>query len=295
MKRSFKFNAYRLFLPVLVLLLSACAVQKKTGVKEGINLVYKSSLGSSFTVNSQMKSSVITEQMGESMEVEVSSASQSVYRTLAVHNNGTMKMEKEMKSGEQVTKSPMGDTSTDFTGWIGKKVEFQLQPVGTVSEITGLDQFKPIVSATGETLSTDYVERSIRNEFIKLPEHPVKAGETWSLQDTMEIPIGGGALQQEESITFTVGEKVTLDGLDCIRITAEGTSKMYGEMEQQGMTLEITRQTKTTGVLYFALEKGFFHSMEYTSNAVGEVFIPVASMSIPQKLTTKLSLSTVFD
>jgi hypothetical protein len=288
-------HVYGLLMPLMILLISGCALQKSAGGKQGVLLTYKAELGKSFTVTSQMNSSVITEQMGESIEVEIASKSQMVYRPLAVHNGGLMQMEKEMKAMEQTSKNPMGDGSTDYSSWIGKKVSFQVSPVGTVSAITGLDQFKPIVSTTGETLGSDYIERTLKNEFIKLPDHPVKAGETWTLQDTMEIPIGGGIIRQEESVTYTVAEKVTLDGMECIRILVEGTGKMSGELEQQGMTLEITRTTKTTGVLYFALEKGFFHSMEYTSNALGEVYIPVASMSIPQKVTSKISLSTVFE
>lgn len=285
----------KLLAPAMLLLLSGCAMQKSATGTQDILLKYHASPGKSFTVNSNMSTVVVTEQMGESMEVAISSASESVYKINSVQDDGTMLMEKEFKSMTQENKNPMGDTSSDFSTWIGKKTGFQVTPAGEVSKITGLDQFPDVVAASGETLNGDYLESTLKNDFIKLPNQPVKKGFSWAVPDTMEVEVNGGNLKQDGSTTYTIGDKVTREGVECIQILVDGTSKMTGEMEQQGMTLEITRETKTTGTLYFALGKGYFQSMDYSATALGEVYIPMASMSIPQNMTTKVSLSTVFD
>jgi len=133
------------------------------------------------------------------------------------------------------------------------------------------------------------------NQFAELPEHPVKTGDTWTTNNSYEFPYSGGTLKQEETAVYTVAEKVNKDGLECLKLDVSGVEKLSGKFEAQGTEVEMTRETKSTGIIYFAIEKGMYVSMEYTSKGSSQIYVPAASMTIPQEIKSKVTLAVVFN
>ncbi len=288
-----------LFIPLLVpaafLVLSGCAALKSTGGKTGTELTYHMNPGQSYTMTTEGSTVITTENSGQSVTIDMNSRNETIYRALAVNPDGTLTFEMEYKTMKQTAQTPMGDNETDFSTWTGKKTRFNVSPRGTLSELSGFDQLPEIITATGEKVTGVMVQQSIGNQFFELPDHPVKIGDSWTAKATYDIPYGEGALKQEETTIFTVLEKVNINGLECLKINGQGTGTLSGEFEQQGMKLELSRDTKTTGTIYFAIEKGIYVSLESTSAATGQVYIPSASITIPQSINSKLSLKVVFN
>jgi hypothetical protein len=283
-----------LFLPGLLLLATIDTQAKAAPGKKTIALNYKLSAGQSFSMKGESSSNITTEQMGQTMTVDMTTSNETISRVLSVAADGTMQIETEFVSRKQSAKSPMGDSDTDFSSWIGKKVGFSLSPSGGLSEFKGFDQLPEISTGTGEKLTGEMIQKSLGDQFFKLPDHPVKIGESWTVKDSVDIPYQGSILKSINTTTYTATEKVKMDGMECLKIDVTGLNNLSGEFEQQGTQIELTRETKSTEVVYFALDKGMYISIEATSNGSSQIYVAAASMTIPQELKSKMSTKTTF-
>ena len=233
--------------------------------------------------------------MGQSITFDMMMANETACRVLSGAPGGNMQYEMEFKSRKQSAKSEMGGGETDFSGWIGKKVGFNLSPRGALSGFQGFDQLPAVAGATGEKVTGQMIQAGMSDQFFMLPDHPVKIGETWTVKDSSDIPYGSNTLKKVGTTTYTAVETAAKDGMDCLRIDVKATVKLSGTFEQQGMQMELTRETKSTGVIYFAFEKGMFINIETTSVGHSEVNVPAASMTIPQDITSKSSIKVIFN
>lgn len=284
-----------LLVPLAFVVLSGCAALKSTGGKAGTEINYRMNPGQVFTMTTEATTVITTKNSGQTVTVDMASMNETLYRALAVNPDGTLTLEMEYKNMKQTAKTPMGDGETDFSTWTGKKTRFNISPRGALSEYAGFDQLPEITTATGEKVNGDMIQKSISTQFFELPDHPVRIGESWTVKTTNDIPYGGGTLKQEETTTFTVLEKVNMEGMDCLKINAEGTGKLSGVFEQMGTQLELTRDSKSTGTIYFAVEKGMYIFLESTSASKGQVYVPAAAMTIPQDISSKMSLKVNFN
>lgn len=287
----------------ILLVLSIAGMELSTGDasastpagKKKVVLAYKMGAGQTFTIKGGSSSTITSDQMGQTMSVEMNTTSEGIYRVLSAAPDGTMQIEMELKSQNQTTKSPMGENSTDFSSWIGKKTQFTVSPSGTLSGFQGFDQLPEINSVTGEKISGDMVQKGMGQQFFDLPDHPVKIGETWTVKDSMDIPYAGSKLKNIDTSIYTIVGREEKDGMDCLKIELAGKRNLSGEFEQQGTQIELTRQTESKGIIYFALDRGFYISIESTSSATGQIYVSEAAITIPQTITGKSFLTVVFD
>ena len=284
-----------IFLFTALLLSPGYASSKSVPDKKTFELAYKVGPGKSFTMKSEGTTTIKSEQMGQSITIDMVMANEAVCRVLSGAPGGNMQYEMEFKSRKQSAKSEMGGGETDFSAWIGKKVGFNLSPRGALSGFQGFDQLPAIAGATGEKVTGQMVQASMSDQFFMLPDHPVKIGETWTVKDSSDIPYGSYTLKKAGTTTYTAVETATKDGMDCLKIDVTASVKLSGTFEQQGNQLELTRETKSTGVIYFAIEKGRYINIETTSVGHSEINVPAASMTIPQEITGKSSLKVVFN
>jgi len=284
-----------LVVPVAFFAFSGCTALKSTGGKTGTELTYQMNPGQSFTMKAESSNELITEQMGQEVKVNMKGGSDNTFRILNTNSDGTLQCEMEFISMKQSMSTPMGENETDYSTWIGKKVMFNLSPAGGVSGFSGFELLPELTASTGEKVTGNLIQKSLQNEFFKLPDQPVKMGETWTVLDSLEIPYADSKLKQKETTVYKIAERTKYEGLDCIRIEAVSKAKISGEFVQQGMQIEMTRETTANSVIYFAIEKGMYISVETTSTANGQVYIPDAAMTIPQKMSGKSSTKVVFN
>lgn len=261
------------------------------------DLKYSMEKDTTFTINSKGSSNIVTDQMGTEITADIESTGKNIFKVLAADKAKGLTIEIEFGEGTQEMISNMGSGETDFTPLVGKKAKFMLHADGEVDGHEGFGVLPEIYTVTQETLNKDLYELGMEATFFKLPEKPVKLGDTWTDTDTTDIPVGEFTLKIEEETTYKVMEEVKKEGYDCLKIESAGVARTTGDFEQNGTPLSIERETKTKSTIYFAYKLGMYISIEGESNAEGVITIQGAGMEgteIPQSITSKSLVAVVF-
>ena len=268
---------------------------KKSGAKDSITLNYKIPEGQSVVVTSKVVSKFDSEQMGQTISVDMNSSTVLGHKLLSVDADNNMTVELDFIDLTQSMESPMGSGDTDYSELIGKKAEFTLSGEGEATEKKGFSKLPEITNINGESLKGEMYELVVDATFFKLPDHPVKVGDSWTNEDSSEMPYGGGNLKTESKTIYIITEKLVVDGEDCFKIDITGTSTTGGEFEQNGTQLAMERSSTSSGHLIFAYNKGMYLSMDVSSKTEGIIDVPAAGMKIPQTITSTTSTTVAFE
>ena len=251
-----KINLTALPLALLVitaLLVNAAASDPAAGQKQ-YDLKYQLERGTKFIVKSTGTTTIVTDQIGTEVTADIESSGENIFTVLATDPIKGLTLEIEFGEGKQEMISTAGSAETDFTPLVGKKAKFMLHANGEVDNYEGFGVLPEIFTATQETLTKDLYELGMKANFFKLPEKPVKIGDTWTDTDATDIPLGEFTLKSEDETTYKVIEEVKRDGHDCLKIESNGVSHMSGDFEQNGTPLTLDRETKTKGHFIFCLQ-----------------------------------------
>ena len=172
------------------LLSSGCATKKSLVGKNGYDLQYQFQEGTSFAVTSSTDMHTEMDQMGQIIETDIIGKNSTNYTVLSVDKEKGASFEVEFLEIEQDVNSPMGESSTDFSGIIGKKTSFRLTPKGKSEDMKGFDKLTEILTGTGETMNEELYKLGVSGTFFTLPEKPVKMGESWTDETTTDLPYG---------------------------------------------------------------------------------------------------------
>ena len=278
------------FLLISLIVSSGCAIF--TGANGGATeLKFSLPANQSILIDSKSKSDITTESMGQTISVSTESSGQTKI-TSSGSNDEVSTLEFETLSMAQTVESPAGSGDTDFSELIGRKTKGTLSPKGKLGDLEGLEDFPSITNALGEPVTKDVFEQSIKQFFFALPDGPVKKGSTWTEEINTELPYSGGKLTTKGSVEYEILEKLKVDGYDCFKIQGNGNVNTSGTFEQQGMEINLNRDSKTTSTIIFAIDKGIYLSIENTSVTDGVVDVPAANITMPQSIKTISSFKT---
>lgn len=277
---------YPILIGFIFVVASACSLHKSSKTDGSFSLKYKFDQSQIINVKSDSKSKIEQEQMGQSIVVDMTTSSVIEHKVLSVNADKLMAIEVKFKEMSQDMESPMGEASTDFSTWIGKTASYDLTGSGEANNIKGFESLPQITTASGETVGGEVYEQVIYGTFFKLPEHPVKIGDSWTNVDSTDMPFGAGNLNTISETIYLITEKLVVDGEDCLRFDVTSKAKTSGEFEQGGMQMSIKRTSTSSGNILFAYNKGMYLSMDMTSTTIGSVDIPAAGMEIPQTITS---------
>lgn len=281
-----------LSISLLLLVLAAMfslstAAEKASAAEKLYELKYQLKPGTKFVMVSTGTTESVTDQMGTEVVANIESEGTDTYVVLSSDKEKGMSLELEMGERTQDISSDMGSASADFSELVGKKVKFVLLSDGEVEGFEGFDELPEVTTASGDVLTKDLYILGVKGSFAKLPDKPVKFGDTWSDVQGEDVPLGGGTLRSDNETVYTLVEEVEKDGYACLKIEFTDKSKLSGDFEQQGQLLTLDRETTTKGNLYFAYEIGMFVLYETEAKAEGIIFVPSAGIEIPQTITTK--------
>lgn len=86
----------------------------------------------------------------------------------------------------------------------------------------------------------------------------------------------------------------TVNGLECVKITAAVTGTLEGEGEQMGMDLTFEGEIEGTDTWYFAYKEGIFVKMITDAFTEGTITTSGAqSMTIPMRQETKIETKLI--
>lgn len=254
-------------------------------------LKYHVAKGTKITMISSGEVNTVMDQMGTEVVVDSYYEAEDIFVILSANKKKGLTMEYEFGERSQGVDSAMESNSTDFSELIGKKVKFILLPNGKAEGFDGFDALPEITSSGGGELNEETYILGVKTTFPRLPDKPVKIGDTWSDTLVMDIPQGNSVLKSENNFTYKLIEETKKDGFDCLKIEMTGTSRLSGDFEQEGMLLSIEREETSTGTLYFAYKEGMLISIESESIGEGIIIVPSVGMEIPETITSKGSLT----
>ena len=272
---------------LVIAFLTGCAAKKAFwgDVKKGLILEYR--MPQDQTLKYQFTSHMIQdmEVMGQSMQniIDLNLLFSTISKGLDKSNHLLLVTVDSAKSDVE---SPQGNLSPDMSPVFGKSFHLTLSPLGKELKMTGGDTITYSMGPGGErTLTSNF-----QTIFPDLAGKPIKVGDTWTSNDTIDVKEGGMDMKMTFVSVNTFQGLETVAGLECAKITAKTTGKLEGEGEQMGANLYFEGDIEGKDTWYFAYKKGIF--VKSISDGLTEGNIAVTG---PQNMTIPMTMETKFE
>lgn len=277
---------------LIIALLAGCAA-KTTNLwgdpKTGLILQYRMQENQVLKYQSSTEQTQNIEVMGQSMETQTTSTSafSTKYKGLKENN---LQLGVTIDSMSIDISSPQGELSPDMSSVKGKSFDMVLSPLGKELDVSGAQSIRYELGPVGDRS----VESNFQALFPDMADRPVKIGDTWTSTDTVteKSPVGEVILSFESVNTLAGFE--TVDGLECIKVTAEITGTLEGKGEQMGAELTFKGDIEGNQTWYFAYKEGIF--VKDTVSASTDATITVSgaqAMTIPMKQESKMETKLI--
>ena len=249
-----------------------------------VKLEYNYPAGKSFKYVTDSKIVQDMDVNGQSMLVNIA-----VYMGCEVKSAGkqgeNLNLEIMIDSMAQNIESPQGTAGGTISDLKSKVFNMIISPSGKIVDLSGATKIVYTVEGSGES----NLEQGFLNFFPELPKSPVKTGDTWVSNDTIQSKTEHMSLWMpvQSEYKFEGIEKV--EGIDCAKITAilSGTRKM--STQSQGMEIHTSGPFTGTLTLFFAVSEGYFIKESIVSKMTGTIEIPDQNMNFPVVMTINSS------
>jgi hypothetical protein len=185
--------------------------------------------------------------------------------------------------------SPQGEFTADAGAALGKSFTMLLSGLGEETDLVGADVITYSAGSAGE--------QSVKPDFLSIfPDlggAPVKIGDTWTTQDTVDIDQGGMKIRIISTNVNTFEGLEPVAGMECVRVGVVTTGTVTGEGEQQGSPVVLESTSSGNDTWFFAPKGGMLAKLISETSVAGTVKIGgEQGMSIPMKQT--MTTETVF-
>lgn len=257
----------------LVLLLAVfggmgASVDKAVPSQEAVTLAYKFAPGVPLSYKQSGTQTQTVDAMGQTMTTEITS---NMEITL------TPKGLKEANHLLGVTidtlsidiQGPQGGVSPDLKDVLGKSFDFVLSPRGEEVDVSGAAALFVDMGDSGRRdLSSEF-----QAIFANLPDHPVKIGDTWPVDETVNQKSDAGEIRIVFTNVSTLDGFETVDGRECARIKTAVKGTMSGALNQMGMALGLSAKLEGTETSHFAFGDGVLVKTEGAADLTGAISI----------------------
>ena len=279
------------FGPVIlaVCLLAGCAAKTANiwgDPDSGLILQYR------MPVNQALKYQIVTEQiqnlevMGQAVDTEVKANTDFSAKLKGMKGND-LQLEITIDSKNISVDNAQGEITPDLSELTGKSFAMILSVLGKELELSGADAIKFELGEAG----TRDVSPEFQAVFPDLAEKPVKVGDTWTSHDTILEKTDQAEIQIKLESLNTLAGFETVEGKECIKVTAKVTGTFAGEGAQQGMDFTMSAEITGTETWYFAYKEGVFVSSQVDVVGEGSIEISSQNLSIPLTQTTYIKTS----
>ena len=227
------------------------------------------------------KQSSTQEVMGQNYETTTDVVSDYRIKGVALDKEKNNISQVAMDSISLVIKTMQGELKPDFGTIIGKEFGLTFSPKG-----------KKVSFSDPESIKVDFgpmagkreAESFFRDLFPRLPDNPIKIGDTWSVTEERTEPQGGLKINIKTETVNTLAGFETLDNVECLKITAKTTGTLDGKGKQMGMDVNFEGDLEGSSVWYFAYKKSAFIRASSESLMEG-----TAALTGPQNLTVSVN------
>jgi len=275
---------------LVICILAGCAAKTAPvwgDPQTGIILQYKMPEGQVLKYESWGETHQVSDVMGQTIETDISSSTSfSAQSKGQKENNHRLTITIDGMSLK--IQSTQGELEPDMSTVIGKSFDMVLSSLGKELELIGADAIEYDFGPEG----TRNISAGFQDIFPNLADRPVKIGDTWPDESTITEKTDSGEAIIHFTGTNTVVGFETIDGVECAKITGEGTGTIESKGEQGGMELVTTGEIKGTVTWYFAYKEGIFIKQINEGTVEGTVDVPSQGLQIPftREMTSEISL-----
>ena len=272
---------------LIIFLMAGCAAKKqfwgdpKTGLILKYQMPKSQTLKYSFTTD--MKQNL--EVMGNVMENIIASSYEFTTKSKGKKGKNNL-IEITVDSMKMSINSPQGDFSPDLSSVIGKYFDMTITSKGKELDVAGAEAIKYNLGPQGDrSIVSDF-----KTIFPDLAEEPVKVGDSWTTKDTLDVKDGETDIKMTFESVNTLSGFETINGMECIKVTAKTTGVLEGEGQQGGADMVFDGDIESTDAWYFAYKKGLF--VKFISEGETDATI---SISGPQNMTIPMTMEMKFE
>ncbi|TAL66435.1 MAG: hypothetical protein EPN88_08430 [Bacteroidetes bacterium] len=242
----------------------------------GVKLEYNYPADKSFKYVNDSKIVQTMDINGESMLVNVSTFLGCNVKSAGQQGNN-LKLEIKIDSMAQFVDSPQGASGGSVNDVKGKTFNIIISPAGKTEDLTEASKIVYNIEGSGEGA----MNQEFMNFFPALPKVPVKTGDTWISNDTIDFKT------QTMSLWMPVGANCKyegiekIDGIDCAKISATLSGDRKMKTQSQGMEINTEGTFTGTQVLLFAVKEGYFVKDSIMTKMTGTIDIPDQNMTFP--------------
>lgn len=272
-------SAWKL-IPVFMVaaMLAGCAV-KETPVygdpQTGLILKYRMPEGQVLKYETWGETHQEADVMGQTIETDISSSNAFTVQSEGQVENG-YRLAITIDDMSLKVQATTGELEPDMDTVIGKSFSMVFSELGKEVELIGADAIEYDLGPEG----TRNIASGFQDVFPNMADRPVKIGDTWSDESTITDKSESGDTIVYFSGTNTLVGFETVDGMECVKITSEGTGTIEGKGEQQGMELITTGEIKGTATWYFAYKEGIFVKQMNEGTVEGTIDVPSQGIQI---------------
>lgn len=184
--------------------------------------------------------------------------------------------------------APGMETNPDLSGLKGKSFNMTLSQDGKEFDLSDAKNLSYEVSGESQSIETEF-----QMIFPKLPEKPVKIGDTWPTKDVVVERSSGSEITMNFNNVNTLEGFEKINGINCAKITMVSAGTRKGNQSAQGMDLMHEGTVKGTSVIYFAIDGGYF--VKYVSEGSQTGIINISGMqdmsiAVSAKIITEIRL-----
>ncbi|UCE21060.1 MAG: hypothetical protein JSV46_02160 [Candidatus Aminicenantes bacterium] len=282
------------FVPLVIIigLLAGCAAKTADpwgDPKTGLILQYRMTENQVLKYQTSGEQTQNMEIMGQSIETQSSSGIEFSVKSKGLQE-GNLLLGVTIDSMNINISSPQGELSPDMSTVRGKGFDMTLSPLGKELDVSGAESIRYDMGAAGSRS----IGSNFQAAFPDLAGKPVKIGDSWTSTDTiiektdeLEVRISF------ESVNTLEGFE-TVDGLECVKVTADITGALEGKGEQMGLQLAITGEVQGKATWYFAYKEGIF--VKDTTSFSSDSTITTSgaqALTIPVNQETKMGTKLV--
>jgi len=264
---------------LFILILFGCASQKPLwgDPESGLILTYRPIEGSVSKYHNTVEVTQILKMAGQPMKTVINT-DMDLTLTSKEKNAENLVLGIRVDKIDVNMSSPQGKTSPETSGILGKDFDMTLSPLGrelNLGNAAALTyQTSPFAKGSVEPIFARF--------FPDLPSHPVRVGDTWTSTTDTSSDDGSAKIHTVMEHVNVIDGFETVDGMECVRVTAKMAGTMEGKGNQMGSDFTLSGKLEGIATWYFAYKEGLF--VNRTMKFTGDVDIKGAMGSIPMTL-----------
>lgn len=272
---------------LIFMMLGGCAVKKgiQADPTTGVNLTYQMLEDRTLQYQHSIETTQKSEVRGRAIEAKIKNAHKfSVQSRGLKGKNFLLKITLDALSMQ--VESAGGTVTPDMGSLIGKTFDIVLSPLGREIEYIGTESLQYELGQGGKR----NIDSFFKSIFPDLADRTVKIGDSWTSRDDTLYEGGGIETHIISDTVHTLQGVETINGLDCIKVTAAITGTIEGKGKQGGADLTFLGKSTGTTTWYFAYKQGIFVKDNVEMGSESTITISAQNLTIPA--TTKVKVET---